>query len=57
MKKITNKEYKEFEQYKLSCIYGKVLTPDALRMICIANNYDPTEIGKYFLDVLGKMNE
>ena len=31
-----------------------VLTPDGLRFICEANNYDPKTIGKHMLDVLAR---
>ena len=33
---------------------GQLLTPDGLRFICEANNYNPKTIGRYFLEVLAK---
>lgn len=55
MKKITNKEYEEWNKFKLDKIYGKTLTPDGLRFICEANQYDPYKIGQHFLEVLPKL--
>lgn len=55
MKKITDKEYEEWNKFKLDKIYGKLLTPDGLRFICEANQYDPYKIGQHFLEVLPKL--
>lgn len=43
----------QFDDYNKLCkdrIYGRILTPDGLRLICEANNYDPESIGKQFLE-------
>ena len=40
MKQITNKEYEDFQQYKSDKVQGKILTPDGLRFIIEANEYD-----------------
>ena len=55
MKQITNKEYEEFQKYKEDKLYGRVLTPDGLRLICAAENYDPEAIGKRMLEALDKI--
>ena len=55
MKQITNKEYEEFQKYKEDKLYGRVLTPDGLRVICAAENYDPEAIGKRMLEALAKI--
>ena len=55
MKQITNKEYEEFQKYKEDKLYGRVLTPDGLRLICAAENYDPEAIGKRTLEALAKI--
>ena len=52
MKQITNKEYEEFQKYKEDKLYGRVLTPDGLRLICAAENYEPEAIGKRMLEAL-----
>ena len=54
MKKITDKEYAEYDKYKTDLTYGRILTPDGLKTICEANNFDPTEIGLHFLQVYAK---
>lgn len=55
MKKITDKEYKEFQKYKIDVIEGKVLTPDGIRLIVKANDYDPEGIGKDILKAYAKI--
>lgn len=55
MKQITNKEYEEFQKYKEDKLYGRVLTPDGLRLICAAENYDQEAIGKRMLEALAKI--
>ena len=36
---------------------GRLLTPDGLRMICSANEYDPEKIGIHMLTVLANWNK
>ncbi len=55
MKQITNKEYKEWLAYKDEKAKGHILMPDMVRFICEANNFDPEEIGKHFLEVLPRI--
>ncbi|RHR18828.1 cytochrome C [Blautia sp. AF19-34] len=45
------------EDYNKLCedrTYGRIFTPDGLRMICEANNYDPEAIGKQMLETYAK---
>lgn len=55
MKQIKNSEYEEFQKYIHDKNNGRILTPDGLRFICQANDYNPEKIGKYFLEVLPKI--
>ena len=55
MKQLTNKEYEEYQKYKEGNLYGRLLTSDALRLICAAENYDPEAIGKRMLEALAKI--
>lgn len=52
MQKITNKQYEEYQKLLDDKRRGRMLTPDGLRLICSACNYDPTEIGKIMLENL-----
>jgi hypothetical protein len=54
MKKITNKEYEEYQAYKMDVVKGRVLTLDGIRLIVEANNNDPMRIGKMVLDGYNK---
>ena len=40
MKQIKNAEYEEFQKYLRDKNNGRILTPDGLRFICQANDYD-----------------
>lgn len=40
MKQIKNSEYEEYQKYLRDKNNGRILTPDGLRLICQANNYD-----------------
>ena len=44
MKQITNKEYEKYQQYQTDVLYGRILTPDGLRMICAGLENDPDKI-------------
>ena len=54
MQTISKKQLEEYEQLKKDRDNGRLLTPDGLRFICEANNYDPKTIGKHMLDVLAR---
>ena len=55
MKKITNKQYEEYQKLLDDTRHGRMLTPAGLRLICSACNYDPTEIGKIMLENLANL--
>lgn len=55
MQKITNKQYEEYRKLIDDREHGRILTPDGLRFICSACNFDPTEIGKIMLENLAKL--
>ena len=52
MKQIKNSEYEESQKYLRDKNNGHILTPDGLRFICQANNYDPEKIGRHMLEVM-----
>lgn len=54
MKQISNKEYEKYKQYQTDKLYGRILTPDGLRIICAALDNDPEKIGIHMLEVLAK---
>lgn len=57
MPTITKEQLEEYEQLRSDRDNGRLLTPDGLRFICEANNYDPEAIGRHFLEVLAKMSQ
>ena len=54
MKQISNKEYEAYVQYKTDRLYGRILTPDGLRVICGGLDNDPEKIGIHMLEMLAK---
>ena len=56
-KTLTQKQIDDYEQLCRDRNNGRLLTPDGLRFICEANNYDPEAIGRHFLEVLGQMKK
>ena len=57
MKQIKNSEYEEFQKHLRDKNNGRILTPDGLRFICQANDYDPEKIGKHMLETLAKLQK
>ena len=55
MKKIKDKQCEEYLKYKSDESHGRFLTPEGLRFIIQANNYDAEDIGKYFLNLLPRL--
>ena len=55
MKQIKHSEYEEYLKYLRDKNNGRILTPDGLRLICQANDYDAEKIGQHFLEVLPKI--
>ncbi len=54
MKQISNKEYESYQEYQRNQLYGRILTPDGLRLICAGLDNDPEKIGKHMLEMLVK---
>jgi hypothetical protein len=54
MKQLTNREYEVYRQYIKDQAYGRILTPDGLRLICSAFENDPEQIGVHMLQTLAK---
>ncbi|HUM85362.1 MAG TPA: cytochrome C [Lachnospiraceae bacterium] len=52
---LTKKQLADYEQLCRDRNSGRVLTPDGLRLICAACNYDTEAIGKHFLELLPKI--
>lgn len=54
-KTLTQKQIADYEQICHDRNNGRLLTPDGLRFICAAHNYDPEAIGRHFLEMLTKL--
>lgn len=54
---MTKGEIEQYDKWKRLADNGLMLTPDGLRFICEACEYDPMKIGIHILDVLPKMLE
>lgn len=55
MKRITNKEYEEWQKYKAEKAEDHVLLPDTVRFICEANGSDAEKIHACGIDTSEKM--
>jgi len=49
---LTKKQIADYEQFYRDRNSGRILTPDSLRFICAACNYDAKAIGKHLLELL-----
>ena len=47
MVKLTNKQYEVLSQLWKDKENGRLLTPDGLRFVCAANDYDAEKIGQH----------
>ncbi len=56
-KMLTQKQIADYEQLCRDRNNGRLLTPDGLRFICEANNYDSEAIGRHLLEALAKMRQ
>lgn len=56
MQKMTKKQIEDYEQLCRNRNTGRLLTPEGLRFICEANNFDPEAIGLHFLETLARIN-
>ena len=54
MKQIKNAEYEEFQKYLHDKNNSRILTPDGLRFLRQANDYDPEKIARYMLEVMAR---
>lgn len=57
MHKLTNKQYESYMKMLRDKEEGRLLTPDGLRIICSAHEYDPEKIGLHFLTVMANWNK
>lgn len=51
-KTLTSRQMADYEKLCTARVNGQLLTPDGLRAICAAYDYDPSAIGQHFLNVL-----
>lgn len=56
MPMITKKQLEDYEKLCRECNNGCLLTPDGLRFVCAARNYNPEAIGRHFLETLARIN-
>lgn len=54
-KTLTQKQIEDYEQLCRERSNGRLLTPDGIRFICEAHNYDAEAIGRHFLELLPKI--
>ncbi|MEE8721499.1 MAG: hypothetical protein ACOX41_10360 [Anaerovoracaceae bacterium] len=54
MHNITNKQYEEYQQYLYDKNHSRIITPDFVRFLVQACDYDPEAIGKQILEYYGK---
>ena len=54
MKQISNKEYEKYQQYQTDKLYGRILTPDGLRVVCAGLDNNTEKIGIHMLEMLAK---
>lgn len=48
MKQISNKEYEEYQQYLRDKSSGRILTPEALRIVCAGLDNNPEKTVSIF---------
>lgn len=49
---LTKQQIQDYQKLCHERSNGRLLTPDGLRFICEANNYDAEKIDQYFLELL-----
>lgn len=54
-RQLTQAQLADYDQLCHDRTFGHILTPDGLRFICEANNYDAESIGNHFLEVLSRI--
>ena len=55
MPTITKKQLEDYECLCHDRTFGRLLTPEGLRFICEAHQYDAEAIGQHFLELLPKL--
>ena len=55
MPTLAEREHEEFRQMYYGKNNGRIITPEGIRFICEAHNYDPEVIGKYNLEILSRI--
>lgn len=55
MPTITKKQLEDYEKLCRDRSNGRILTPDVLRFVCEACNYDAEAIGKHMLETLARL--
>ena len=51
---LSKKEQDAYQQYLSDKAYGRILSPEGLKIVCESLHNNPEEIGKHFLEVLNK---
>lgn len=54
-RQLTQAQLADYAQLCHDRTFGRILTPDGLRFICEACNYDAEAIGRHFLEVLPRI--
>jgi hypothetical protein len=54
MYKIPNKQYEKYQPYRHGKEPSRIITPDFVRFLCQAYDYDSEAIGKQILEYYGK---
>ena len=57
MPNISKKQLEDYEKLCRDRDNGRLLTPEAIRFICAAYNYDAEAIGRHFLELLPALAE
>ena len=44
--KLTKRQYEQWQQYEKDKLYGRIISPESLRLLCAACNWEEKEIGR-----------
>jgi hypothetical protein len=55
MNQLNDKDYQDYILYKTDLLYSRILTPDALRLLCEGLDRDPIAIGEHILETYTKL--
>lgn len=42
--KLTKRQYEQWQQYEKDKLYGRIISPESLRLLCAACNWEEKEI-------------